>query len=274
MPQPVLHVVLANRTIAHWRRTRSNPPFRVDDAAAVNAFRHGSLGPDMGLFPWSEKLISQLAHTNRTGVVARELVNAASTEIQRAFGWGWVSHVIADAAIHPLVNDAAERFDADSAVADAELLVRHVTVEVGLDAFYARRTPDLLKVPLRSAFGPRDLDYLRGSLLRTYGVEFDRPALDATHRNVTRFYRLYLVLQRMIATEQTNLVAATQYALLSSFMSFSRDIGSSPSGYIAAATGWPAFFLLSILFAIPGLLLIRWLDEPAAVAASDAPGAG
>jgi hypothetical protein len=181
----------------------------VDDAAAVNAFRHGSLGPDMGLFPWSEKLISQLAHTNRTGVVARELVNAASTEIQRAFGWGWVSHVIADAAIHPLVNDAAERFDADSAVADAELLVRHVTVEVGLDAFYARRTPDLLKVPLRSAFGPRDLDYLRGSLLRTYGVEFDRPALDATHRNVTRFYRLYLVLQRMIATEQTNLVAGS-----------------------------------------------------------------
>jgi PAT family beta-lactamase induction signal transducer AmpG len=60
--------------------------------------------------------------------------------------------------------------------------------------------------------------------------------------------------------------SATQYALLSSFLGFSRDIGSSPSGYIAAATGWPAFFLISILFAVPGLLLVRWLG--------DSPGSG
>jgi PAT family beta-lactamase induction signal transducer AmpG len=52
---------------------------------------------------------------------------------------------------------------------------------------------------------------------------------------------------------------ATQYALLSSFMAVSRDIGASQSGLIVEATGWPMFFLLSILFAVPGLVLVRWL---------------
>jgi PAT family beta-lactamase induction signal transducer AmpG len=53
--------------------------------------------------------------------------------------------------------------------------------------------------------------------------------------------------------------SATQYALLSSFMAFSRDIGASASGEIVEATGWPAFFLISILLAVPGLLLVRWI---------------
>jgi len=51
--------------------------------------------------------------------------------------------------------------------------------------------------------------------------------------------------------------SATQYALLSSFMAFSRDIGASGSGFIAEATGWPVFFLISIGLAIPGLVLVR-----------------
>lgn len=49
---------------------------------------------------------------------------------------------------------------------------------------------------------------------------------------------------------------ATQYALLTSFMAFSRDILVAPSGYLQQATGWPTFFLISILAALPGLLLL------------------
>lgn len=51
--------------------------------------------------------------------------------------------------------------------------------------------------------------------------------------------------------------SATQYALLSSFMAFSRDIGASVSGYIVEATNWPIFFLISIVLAVPGLVLVR-----------------
>ncbi len=50
--------------------------------------------------------------------------------------------------------------------------------------------------------------------------------------------------------------SATQYALLSSFMAFSRDILVGPSGMIVEHVGWPWFFILSFLVAIPGLLLL------------------
>lgn len=54
---------------------------------------------------------------------------------------------------------------------------------------------------------------------------------------------------------------ATQYALLSSFMAVSRDLGSAQSGLLVEAVGWPAFFLISIAFALPGLALVRGLNH-------------
>jgi PAT family beta-lactamase induction signal transducer AmpG len=50
--------------------------------------------------------------------------------------------------------------------------------------------------------------------------------------------------------------SATQYALLSSLLGVSRDLFVTPSGAVAQATGWPAYFLLTIVVAIPGLLLL------------------
>jgi len=48
----------------------------------------------------------------------------------------------------------------------------------------------------------------------------------------------------------------TQFALFSSLMAISRDVLSAPAGSWAKATGWPTFFLLSIVAAVPGLLLL------------------
>ena len=61
--------------------------------------------------------------------------------------------------------------------------------------------------------------------------------------------------------------SATQYALLSSLMAVSRDILVAPAGTLAKATGWPLFFLISIVTALPGLLLLPifapWNSRPA-----------
>jgi len=55
---------------------------------------------------------------------------------------------------------------------------------------------------------------------------------------------------------------ATQYALLSSLMAVSRYVTGAPTGFLAAAVGWPAFFTVCALLAAPGLLLLlryrRW----------------
>lgn len=63
--------------------------------------------------------------------------------------------------------------------------------------------------------------------------------------------------------------SATQYALLSSFMAVSRDILVAPAGSLAKITGWPLFFIISMVAAIPGLLLLPffapWNPKPVVV---------
>ncbi len=54
---------------------------------------------------------------------------------------------------------------------------------------------------------------------------------------------------------------ATQYALLSSFMGIPRVIVASPTGFMADTMGWVSFFLFCALIAIPGLLLLWWLQK-------------
>lgn len=55
--------------------------------------------------------------------------------------------------------------------------------------------------------------------------------------------------------------SVTQYALLSSFMSFGRTLMSTPSGYLAEQMGWAPFFIATAFLAIPGLLLIAYLSR-------------
>lgn len=49
---------------------------------------------------------------------------------------------------------------------------------------------------------------------------------------------------------------ATQYALLTSFMAFGRDVLSAPTGFIAGNTGWLMFFTGCAVIAVPGMLLL------------------
>jgi len=54
---------------------------------------------------------------------------------------------------------------------------------------------------------------------------------------------------------------ATQYALLSSFMAFARDVLSASSGWLADQVDWLAFFLISTALAVPGLVLLVWMSR-------------
>jgi PAT family beta-lactamase induction signal transducer AmpG len=54
---------------------------------------------------------------------------------------------------------------------------------------------------------------------------------------------------------------ATQFALLSAVGALGRVFVGPPSGYIAEATGWPGFFFLTFLAALPGLWLLWRLRE-------------
>jgi PAT family beta-lactamase induction signal transducer AmpG len=68
--------------------------------------------------------------------------------------------------------------------------------------------------------------------------------------------------------------SATQFALLTSLYAVSRDVLVAPAGKIAEATGWPLFFLLTLVAALPGLALLPWFapwnsDPPSDQSTSD-----
>ena len=54
---------------------------------------------------------------------------------------------------------------------------------------------------------------------------------------------------------------ATQYALLTSFMSAARTWLSSSAGWLADRMSWGEFFVLTTIAAIPGLMLLAWMQR-------------
>jgi PAT family beta-lactamase induction signal transducer AmpG len=65
--------------------------------------------------------------------------------------------------------------------------------------------------------------------------------------------------------------SATQYALLSSLMAFSRDILVAPGGRMAESLGWPMFFLVTVLVGIPAIaplpFFAPWTGDKPTIAA-------
>lgn len=59
---------------------------------------------------------------------------------------------------------------------------------------------------------------------------------------------------------QSPLHTATQYALLTALAAIGRTYLSAGAGYVAEASGWVTFFLLSAVAAIPSLVLLAWLQ--------------
>jgi len=55
---------------------------------------------------------------------------------------------------------------------------------------------------------------------------------------------------------------ATQYALLSAFASVGRVWVGPLAGVLAESIGWPTFFIVSTIAALPALLLLWWLRTP------------
>lgn len=158
MPQPALHLLLARETLDRWKHT-NQAPFDIADARASNAFLHGSLAPDMGNFPGGRVDYAHTVHTYRTADMQRALLDSAVTSEERAFAWGWLTHVLADVLVHPLINEDARRRNGGR-----PSLVQHVRVEVGIDAWFCWQQPSLEGLRLRPAFARTGYGFLSRSI--------------------------------------------------------------------------------------------------------------
>ncbi len=65
--------------------------------------------------------------------------------------------------------------------------------------------------------------------------------------------------------------AATQYALLSAGFSLSRDVAGAFSGIGVEGFGYPVYFAITSLLALPGLALLPWVRPMIRESADDAP---
>lgn len=181
MPGPALHLALAETIYARWASAPLSAPFEPC-ARTRNAFLHGALGPDAGYFPGGDPLLATLAHHARTGEFCRALVAEAERDEEEAFAWGWVTHVLADVAIHPLVNDACGelRTGTRTALWGEAVAREHLRVEMGLDA--AVGAP-----PERMRLAPARAEALGGvarAYRRTFGAGPAAERIVAAHRHV------------------------------------------------------------------------------------------
>lgn len=202
MPGVTLHFLTADRILHRWRVGTDRAPFDLDDPVALNAFYHGAVGPDLGYFPGGHRALSDLAHCLRTGVLARAIVRAAGTVRERAFAWGWLTHFLADGAIHPCIgHGVGELLTGDRAnfVDGSTNLLAHLRIEMGVDAWYADRAPGVRRRRLGTAFGPGEMGFLIRAYASTYGVAIAAEHFERSHRCATRRVGQALASLRLIS---------------------------------------------------------------------------
>ncbi|HVX92271.1 MAG TPA: MFS transporter [Xanthobacteraceae bacterium] len=93
------------------------------------------------------------------------------------------------------------------------------------------------------------------------GVNATALAFAITVENFTSAIGTVIFVAYLSALCRNPLHTATQYALLTALSAVGRTYLSLGAGFIAAATGWIWFFIICALAAIPGLLLLGWLQR-------------
>ncbi len=99
------------------------------------------------------------------------------------------------------------------------------------------------------------------SWLALVGVNQWALAFAITAENFTSAIGTVIFVAYLSAQCRNPLHTATQYALLTALAAVGRTYLSSGAGYVAEATGWPIFFVICMLVAIPSLILLAWLQR-------------
>jgi PAT family beta-lactamase induction signal transducer AmpG len=99
------------------------------------------------------------------------------------------------------------------------------------------------------------------SWLAIVGVNQWALALAITAENFTSAIGTVIFVAYLSALCKNPLHTATQYALLTALAAVGRTYLSSGAGYVAKATGWPLFFVICVVVAVPSLILLAWLQR-------------
>ena len=99
------------------------------------------------------------------------------------------------------------------------------------------------------------------SWLALVGVNQWALGVAITAENFTSAIGTVIFVAYLSALCKNPLHTATQYALLTALAAVGRTYLSSGAGYVAKATGWPLFFAICVVVAVPSLILLAWLQR-------------
>jgi len=183
MPCATVHLLVARDTLRLWAASEQTP-FVLNERNR-SAFLHGSLAPDIGFIPGVDRFISELAHYHRPAELCRSLLEHANTDEDVAFVWGWVAHVVADVALHPMVGRAvgeAVHGDRSRRMNAIENLSAHVAIEVGLDIELLERHADVPPPPSSPYFDGSSTTFMADAFELVYGLPWEPRRLARDHR--------------------------------------------------------------------------------------------
>ena len=202
MPNVLAHTLLADRTLERWCAA-GTAPFDGTDPRCRAAFVHGALGPDLGYFPGTDRFLSELAHRLRTGRMAARLMARASSDLQHAFACGWITHMLCDTVVHPIVETEVAAITGGAAAGsapDAAIDLAHIRIEVGLDGVLLASYPELGR-RLPAVFAARDLGFLARAFADVYGLHVSREELHTAHLSVAHWHRCLVPLVRWMTAD-------------------------------------------------------------------------
>jgi hypothetical protein len=151
---PLGHQVVGMRVLQEVRRTPTRYPAFLTTIARTprleEFFLGGIIGPDLGALAGQEPAIQYNTHYERPGLWIKTLFSLAATDEERAYAWGWVTHLASDLHVHPWMDTQGLNY--------CDVGWRHAAFEATMDAVIAHTYASIGEQP-RQGRHPAGLVY-------------------------------------------------------------------------------------------------------------------
>jgi len=157
------------------------PSATKDDLKNAHAYAYGgAVTPDMGYYPFSSHLFTDLVHYVRSGEMVEALLKDATNLNQYAFALGFLSHYDADNYGHPLATNKSVTIvypklgkKYGSVITYAQNKISHMRMEFGFDVLQTSKG-NYASQAYHDFIGFKvDTSVLARAFLETYGLDIN-----------------------------------------------------------------------------------------------------
>ena len=177
-------------------------------------FLLGANAPDGGVYPGGHRILSDFSHYITPADLVRTMFELAETSQQRSFSLGWLTHVVADSIIHPLVNrEVGRRLGLAREASYFQDPAMHLKVELGFDA----DVYDVLRLPYPRLSQQKLATisaFLHRAYCTAYRCQFDVESFNASLSALNRYATWAIALCRLNRCSHRSSVSLSKCVLV------------------------------------------------------------